>query len=462
MLRSSPIWSLLGASAAAICLLAGVDAAQARSSEAAETSDTRPSNDLRLATVGYRLARANADLCTNPQMMSGLLIHDIASYAERDRAKITAHYKLEMGFGVRDLVPESAAYLSGFQRGDEIITVDGFPMNAFALEQIGRSASYDRVEHFNFFLSEALADGLVDVDVKRAGETISLHLVGEPGCGGQVTVMPDRALNAWTDGRFVAVTTRMMELATTDDQLAFVVAHEMSHNILDHTGPSEPTRTIFTASRKGGAGVTSSASNSKNLEIAADEHAVSMLLRAGYDIDGATVFLKKAGRVRWYDIPIGHPGIGRRIKNVTLAAAKYVEERRQSAHPYEMALVSAEIGSSEPRASASGLPSVLSQPDEGVIWSKPYVDRVGGEIRIADFKLGTTVGILAASQRSKTLSNPVPPEFAISSLKDTDLQSALLNPEVINGLLTAVTTWNPSAVYVNQVALHDGNSAPQV
>jgi hypothetical protein len=127
-----------------------------------------------------------------------------------------------------------------------------------------------------------------------------------------------------------------------------------------------------------------------------------------------------------------------------------------------MALASAEIGSSGPGASASGLPSVLSQPDEGVIWSKPYVDRVGGEIRIADFKLGTTVGILAASQRSKTLSNPVPPEFAISSLKDTDLQSALLNPEVINGLLTAVTTWNPSAVYVNQVALHDGNSAPQV
>lgn len=51
----------------------------------------------------------------------------------------------------------------------------------------------------------------------------------EPNCYGVATVLTRKRADAWTDGRWIAVTSAMLAY-TDDNELAFIIAHEMGHN----------------------------------------------------------------------------------------------------------------------------------------------------------------------------------------------------------------------------------------
>src|SRR5262249_17928352 len=144
-----------------------------------------------------------------------------------------------LGFGVMQLVPGSGADRAGLKRGDEIVAVNDSDLAGFAPQLIGKEASPDRTERFTDLLGNALRQGPAKLTVRRGAETMTLSLTGEKGCGGRFVVVPSYELNAWSDGHYVAVTTRMMRYAADDQELAFVVAHEMSHNILGHAEPEQ-------------------------------------------------------------------------------------------------------------------------------------------------------------------------------------------------------------------------------
>ena len=276
-----------------------------------EQNQTEASN-LRLATIGYNLARANADRCERPQMQSGLLIHDIATYDPSDRPIAMGTYHLSYGFGVRDVVPGSPAERMGLRRGDEIIAINGEDLKGFAADILQGPATYNRVEQFLDLLDTALRKGPATVGVLRGDKVLTLSLSGEPGCGGKFAVVTDGDLNAWSDGKYVAVTSRMMEFAADDQELAFVVAHEMSHNILHHAERLKGKSALF-AELGIGAGEV------KQTEIDADALAISLLFQAGYDLTAPERFLHRTSKFRWMDIATTHPGISRRIALVNLA-----------------------------------------------------------------------------------------------------------------------------------------------
>ena len=51
-----------------------------------------------------------------------------------------------------------------------------------------------------------------------------------PQCAGVPTVLTRSEVNAWSDGHWIAVTSAMLEYAD-DDELAFIIGHEMAHNL---------------------------------------------------------------------------------------------------------------------------------------------------------------------------------------------------------------------------------------
>lgn len=53
-------------------------------------------------------------------------------------------------------------------------------------------------------------------------------------CAVQAVAVRDEALNAWTDGKTLWVTTAMLRFARDDDELAAVVAHEVGHAVKRH------------------------------------------------------------------------------------------------------------------------------------------------------------------------------------------------------------------------------------
>ncbi len=300
---------------AAATALALTAASPVRASGAGSQATPIVTQDLRLASVGYRIARQNADRCQSPERLTGLLLHDRAAYDARDRALIGARFGLGEGFGVRDVVEGSAADRAGLRRGDEIVALNGTAMAGFAQDLVGRKASYQRSDAFETLLGTALRQGAATLLFRRDGTLRTLRLTADAGCGGHWVVVPGKAFNAWSDGHYVAVTSRLMTEITDDAELAFVVAHEMSHNILRHQEALRGRSALLSQLGFGSARV-------KDTEIEADTLAIGLLARAGYDLSAPARFLVRAAQKRPFDVPITHPGLKRRIGIVTAEIAR--------------------------------------------------------------------------------------------------------------------------------------------
>jgi hypothetical protein len=276
---------------------------------------TLGAEQMRVSAIGYRIAAANARSCARPQMMTGIISHDLAQYAPAARAAVSQAFSLNEGFGVLQIVPGSAAERAGLHIDDEIIAVgDRSVEDSAAFEQA--RPSYAREARFQGILSNALAQGPTQLLVRRAGKVMRITVEGQPGCGGDVILSNSSDLNAWSDGGRVVVTTAMMHEAANDDELAFVIAHEMAHNILGHANGHKESLGLFGLLGFGSSGV-------KRMEMDADSYAVPLMTSAGYSPRAGISFLETASHHMWWnDLSLDHPSFGRRIKIVTAAIGR--------------------------------------------------------------------------------------------------------------------------------------------
>ncbi|HYX47853.1 MAG TPA: M48 family metalloprotease [Sphingomicrobium sp.] len=295
--------------------LAGVALAMTASGAAAAGISIRElgAEQLRVATIGYRIAAANAQSCARPEMMSGIISHDLTQYPAPARALVSRAFSIRAGFGVLQIVPGSAADRAGLKIDDEIVAVGDARVEDQSAVERSRE-SYDREDRFLAILSAALAKGPTQLLVRRAGELLHLTIQGQSGCGGNVVLSTSSNLNAWSDGRRVLVTTAMMQQAANDDELAFVIAHEMAHNILGHA--KNESMGLFGMLGFGSARV-------KSMEVDADSYAVPLMNAAGYSPFGGISFLESASRRMWWsDLSLDHPSFGRRIRVVIAAIGR--------------------------------------------------------------------------------------------------------------------------------------------
>jgi hypothetical protein len=241
---------------------------------------------LRLETVGYRLATANADACAAPVMRTGLVLHDRAAYARDRRALVARAYDLTYGFGVLGVIPGSAGERAGLRPRDEILAIDDMTLATFDAARIGDAATFARTGAFIDSLARALARGPVVLHVRRGDAMLALRLGGVPGCGGYVAAVGAAAFNAWSDGAGIAVTTRLIDYAADDAQLGFIVAHEMAHNLLGHNAEGQRRSRLLALIGIGSGTIRAH-------EIAADRFATRLMAKAGYDPAAAQALLSR-------------------------------------------------------------------------------------------------------------------------------------------------------------------------
>lgn len=313
--------------------------------------------DLRVARIGYTLAKANADQCARPEMMTGAQFHDIAAYDVSRRADISRRTGLGLGFAVRWFVPGSAADRAGLKPGDEIESLNGVDLAGFAAKSIGESGTYDRVEQFEDYLGAALKLGSAKLTVRHGAQTREVWLAGDAGCSGRLVVYHSGKVNAWSDGKYVAITTRMLEIARTDDELAFVLGHEMSHNNLKHAQKVRGVSALLASF-----GLPSPVV--RNTEVEADRHAITLMANAGFALSGAEEVLHETGKVRVMDfLSFSHPTFGRRVEIVRNAIERVQLDRANALAGVRLAALDHEAGVAPVTTMLMPLPAIAINSD---------------------------------------------------------------------------------------------------
>lgn len=131
--------------------------------------------------------------------------------------------------------------------------------------------------------------------------------LGEPGrqCRYPVELVNDDTLNAAADGHVVYIQSGMIRFVESDDELAFVIGHEIAHNLLDHIGKRKANAAVglVVDILAAGAGIDTNGAFSKagamafsqEFEGEADYAGLYLVALGGYDITKAPNFWRRMG-----------------------------------------------------------------------------------------------------------------------------------------------------------------------
>lgn len=262
--------------------------------------------DLRVATVFFRLATAGIDLCDSRAPQTGLVLHDASQYRADLRPIAARHFGLGDGPSISAVAPGSPAAMAGLKADDALIAVDGVALAPTDEPAAARKGSYDGLAHAMAALNHALARGQATLTIRRGGKSFDVALRPATGCASQVQLVPSDRMNAAADGRYVEVTSAIVDYAASDDELAVVIGHELAHNVLGHRARLDAQGVgtgLFSKFGKNAAKV-------RETEIEADRLGLMLMARAGYDLEAAPTFWRRFGKDHGLGIfaDATHPG----------------------------------------------------------------------------------------------------------------------------------------------------------
>jgi beta-barrel assembly-enhancing protease len=259
--------------------------------------------DARVLGIGHRLAVANADLCPDRAIATGIVLHGLSQYGPDQRAAARAAFGLDRRPAILAIAPGSAAERAGLREDDHLVSVGA--------EQLpddlpGDSSSYSAVGRWTVQLEKGFQAGTVPVNLIRDGRSMSVQVTPEQGCPSRFQVVVSNTFGGKADGNYVQLTSNLVDRVKDDGELAAVLAHELAHNILRHrvqlneAGVSRGLLKYF----------GKNASSIKRTEIEADRLSVYLLDRAGFPAQAAEAFWRRFGPQHPWG-PFGsptHPG----------------------------------------------------------------------------------------------------------------------------------------------------------
>jgi hypothetical protein len=267
--------------------------------------------DHRVASVAYRLAIGGASFCTAPFPITGLLLHYLPEYDQAAQTAFIRDFGLDRGPGVLSVVAGSPAAHSGLRAGDVLLAIDGstFPSQVAMTAERDRRRWRPMVERTEALIEDRLREGPVRLTVLREGGVFDITLSSRPGCAMRVRLARSRQNNAFADGRNVIMTTALLDFLESDDELAVVLAHELSHNLLGHRQQLREQRVPHGLLR----GFGKNAARVRAAEEAADRLSVGLLWAAGYDLAAAPLLWRRyQARFGGQGLFRTHPGLAAR------------------------------------------------------------------------------------------------------------------------------------------------------
>ena len=200
-------------------------------------------------------------------------------------------------------VPGSPAELAGLRRGDSIISVAGLALPA------GEAGT-----RLLFGAMDASQGGPLSLTVRRDGIKRTAAVSPVAICDIPVELARTGDVFAWTNGTKVKIGEGMLRFAASDPELALVIAHELAHIILDHTGA------FFNL-------------GSARLEREADYVGLYILARAGFDLErGVRLFDRMSVAFPKLDEAASHPPLRSRLRTLR-DTAREITDRADAGLP---------------------------------------------------------------------------------------------------------------------------------
>lgn len=265
--------------------------------------------DRRVLTIGWRLTEAMADLCRAEPGL-GWTLHDLSQYRPGLRNAVRAVFGLDdRDLGVLALASEGPAARAGVREGDVLVAFGRARFDG--RRSLPATATHAPLARDLGLIEGETGEAPVSVRVRRAGQVVDLVVAPRRHCPWPVQVETSPRLFAASDGVRISVSSALAGFAARDDDLAFIVAHEMAHNL---------HRPEATGQRPG----------SRAREAEADRIGLILAARAGYETSGAGAFMtalaRRAGpRLPWFG---GHPPAAERTAALDRLHLWIAAERR--------------------------------------------------------------------------------------------------------------------------------------
>lgn len=271
------------------CLvLLALAGAPARSADPATTIRLLAAQDAAMIAVGERLSVAARALCRPGGWAAGLVVQTRSQYGVDYRDVASRVLGLGDYPTVTFVIPGGAADRAGLAAGDQIVAVDSRDMSKIAKAAV--AARIDDTERALDAIDTGLSDGDAELRILRRGAPSTIRLRAQPACRARFEVRAGADTDANASRDRVQVSSDLVDPARADQDLAPLVAHELSHVILGHEDALRRSRRgLLPGFGKGGAALRAS-------EIAADRLSVYLLALAGYRPSDAISFWTAFGR----------------------------------------------------------------------------------------------------------------------------------------------------------------------
>lgn len=303
----------------------------------AETLTRMANLQDRLYKVAAPLLIQNADLCKNQtRNLLGFTLKNRWSYPGDYNEAAHLAFGMDDRLQVTGVLAGSGAARAGLQNGDVLTAVGGkpAPTGKSALSQISR-----------LFGQTVANSASLPLTIERRGDERTLTIPVTRACAFPIELGNADNVNAYADGTRVLVTRGMINFTHDDDELAYVLATTMAHNILGHPAAQRNNATLAsvidnltgiipdTSLLIGSGGIKAM---TPEMDASAARLGIYLAARGGYDTSGAAAFWKRLaetyppGVLNGYNA--NHPALAPRLAAIDKAQAE-IKAKRAAKRP---------------------------------------------------------------------------------------------------------------------------------
>lgn len=248
----------------------------------------------RIYRIAAPLIIKNAVLCrTQARPLLGFTAKNQYSYPPELAVAAQQSLGLDERLQVKQILDGSGAMQAGLKRGDILQSIQDQRLPT------GTQAEPDTARLLSPILKNVTE---IKITVVRQSQQITMNVPLTLACAFAIDVGNSQYINAYADGRRILLTRGLLDWLSTDEDVAVVIAREISHNVLQHAKQLQQTATL--SAMIDGLLVfkpdpsTVNASNGikvvpEKMDQEADRLALYMLARANYDPTNFSRVLKR-------------------------------------------------------------------------------------------------------------------------------------------------------------------------